>query len=87
MVNIQKKMKLVSPSNLDFWVSPKNLRSLTKKTKMMDLFGHLKTQMFLKWLSSLKLATKAPENWWLEDEFLFKKAYFQVLTVSFGESN
>ena len=27
----------------------------------------------------------APENWWLEDEFPFGMAYFQVRTVSFKE--
>ena len=36
-------------------------------------------------LPSLKLTAKTPENGWLEDEFPFGMAYFQVRTVSFRE--
>ena len=30
-------------------------------------------------IPSLKLTAKAPENWWLEDEFPFGMTYFQGL--------
>ena len=36
-------------------------------------------------LPSLKLTAKAPEHGWLEDEFPFRMAYFQVRTASFRE--
>ena len=41
-------------------------------------------EMIQIWLPFLKLTNIASENWWLEDEFSFWKAYFKVQAVGFG---
>ena len=38
-------------------------------------------------IPSLKQTAKAPEHGWLEDDFSFEMAYFQVQTISFRELN